>query len=147
MSTEENKAVIQRFHEGMREFFRTGNIAPLLDQLDPNARFSISGMPNVTNLEGLKAIMPVFRTAFPDIRFSSSDLIAEGDFVAYRDTWTGTHQGDLMGIPPTGKQVTVTETHIDRIANGKIIEHTFDWDQMGLMQQLGVIPAPGQGGA
>ena len=68
------------------------------------------------------------------------EMLAEGDKVAYRLTVTGTHTGEFMGIPATGKRITLTETHIDHVANGKIVRHDGDWDQMGMMRQLAVIP-------
>jgi predicted ester cyclase len=78
------------------------------------------------------------------VRFTAKgDLIAEGDKVAGRWTARGTHKGDLFGIPPTGKQGTVTGIDIYHFAGGKIEENWSNWDALGLMQQLGVIPAPG----
>lgn len=141
MSTEEMKAIVHRFNDGLNEYFRTGNLAPLRDTLHPQAVFDLPGMP--PNFDGMTQVLPAFRTAFPDFHLTTGEMIAEGDKVAYRVTWSGTHKGNLMGIPPTEKQVTVTETHIDHIADGKIVRHEGDWDQMGMMQQLGVIPAPG----
>lgn len=62
--------------------------------------------------------------------------------VAYTLAWRGTHKGELMGVPPTGKRVTVTDVHIERVANGKIVERWVGFDAMGMMQQLGAIPSP-----
>ena len=73
-------------------------------------------------------------------------MIAEGDKVVSRITYRGTHTGDLMGIPPTGKSVTVPEIIVDQFADGRIVESWRLFDQMAMMQQLGVIPAPGQSG-
>jgi predicted ester cyclase len=98
------------------------------------------------NRDGLVAVLPAFRAALSDFQMSTRDMIAVGDLVAYRLTWTAVHTGDFMGIPATGKKVTVTETHLERLANGKLIEHGADWDQMGLMPQVGAIPAPGEAG-
>lgn len=88
--------------------------------------------------------MSVCITAFPDARFTVEDLIAERDRVASRYTFRGTHQGDLMGIPPTGKQVTVTGIIVNRIVNGKSEEGWLNFDALGMLQQLGVAPASGQ---
>jgi predicted ester cyclase len=101
----------------------------------------------VAGLQGLKdfAYDPWF-AAFPDIHFAVEDLIAEGDRVAARVTMRGTHQGDLMGIPPTGKQVSWTGIEIDRIKDGKYVESWLNTDDLGLMQQLGVIPQMAQAG-
>ena len=87
----------------------------------------------------------MYRTAFPDLHFTVEDQIAEGDMVANRVTARGTHQGEFMGIAPTGKQVTVTGITIDRIAGDKLEESWASWDFLGLMQQLGAIPEPGEG--
>ena len=86
----------------------------------------------------------LYFTAFPDLHFTIEDQIAEGDRVVTRFTARGTHQGAFIGIPPTGKQGVVTGTGIDRFANGKIVEAWFNSDDLGLLQQLGVVPSPGQ---
>jgi predicted ester cyclase len=86
----------------------------------------------------------MFRTAFPDLHGTIEDQIAEGDKVVMRMTYRGTHQGELMGIPATGKPVTMTFISINRIAEGKIAEGWVNFDALGMMQQLGVIPVPGQ---
>jgi predicted ester cyclase len=91
----------------------------------------------------MKQMLPAFHTAFPDLRMTVGELIAEGDKVAYRLTVTGTHTGEFMGIQATGKRVTFTETHIDQIAHGKLVRHDGDFDQLGMLQQLGVIPQMG----
>jgi predicted ester cyclase len=141
MTNEENKAVVRRFQDGMLEAFRTGNLDPMLAAVDPACIFDSPGMP--TTLEDLKHLLPAFRAAFPDLNMTAGELIAEGDKVAYRLTVTATHTGEFMGIAPTGKRVTFTEMHIDQIAHGKLVRHDGDWDQLGMLQQLGVIPAMG----
>ena len=79
--------------------------------------------------------------AFPDLHVTVEDLIAEGDKIVGRVTLTGTHQGELLGIPATGKKVAFSEIHIVRISNGKAVEHWEIADIMSMMQQLGVIPS------
>jgi steroid delta-isomerase-like uncharacterized protein len=96
--------------------------------------------------KGFKQFGGVFLTAFPGGKHTIDDLIADENRVASRVTYRGTHTGDLMGIPPTGKTVTVSAMIIDQFANGKIVETWRLFDQMGMMQQLGVIPTPGQPG-
>jgi len=86
----------------------------------------------------------MYLTAFPDLHFTVEDFIAEGDKVVARLTVRGTQQGIFMGIPPTGKHATVTAIDINRMAGGKSVEHWLNMDTLGLLQQLGVIPAPGQ---
>ena len=86
----------------------------------------------------------MYRSAFPDMQLTIEDQIAEGDKVVTRWTARGTHQGELMGIPPTGKQATVTGITVGRVANGKFVESWSNFDALGMMQQLGVVPVPGQ---
>ena len=93
--------------------------------------------------EGLKEIIGMMRAAFPDIHWVVDETIASGEKVATRFTWTGTHQGDFIGIPATGKGVTVHGVVIDRLANGRMAESRILMDTLGLLQQLGVAPAPG----
>ncbi len=81
-----------------------------------------------------------FASAFPDARFTIDDMIAEGDRVATKKTFTGTHQGPFAGIPPTGNRVTLTYVDILRVRDGRIVEHWLSMDQLSFMQQLGVIP-------
>lgn len=135
-----NKAVVQAFNQALVDYFRTGGMGTLLASVDPKAVLSLPGMP--ADLDGLKEVLPMFRAAFPDYSVTLGDVIAEGDLVAYRLTWTATHHGELMGIPATNKRITITETHFDRIVNGKIVEHGGDWDQLGMLQQIGAAPAP-----
>jgi steroid delta-isomerase-like uncharacterized protein len=94
--------------------------------------------------EGVKQFASMYQKASPDARLTVDDQFAEGDKVVTRWTARGTHRGELMGIQPTGKRVTISGITINRIAGGKIVEEWENYDQMGMMQQLGVIPAPGQ---
>lgn len=89
--------------------------------------------------EGIK----MFRSAFPDLEVTVEDLIAEGDKVVLRASQTGTHEGEFMGIEPTGKTVEISGVVIGRINDGKAVEQWPQLDMMGLMQQLGVVEAPG----
>ena len=145
MSAEENKAIARRFVEALQEFFRTGD-ADLVDSvLAENVVQHISGMPpEARSLEAFKQLLPTLRQAFPDTLFDVEDLVAEGDKVAFRLIWNATHLGELFGIPPTGNRATVTEAHILRIADGKVVERWGEWDALGMMQQLGAIPLPEQ---
>jgi steroid delta-isomerase-like uncharacterized protein len=141
MSVEENKSVIQRSYD---EFFNTGNLA-LVDQFHANDFVGhVLGLPPIQGLEALKHLASGYLSAFPDLHITLEDMIAEGDKVMTRVSWRGTHKGEFIGIPPTGKQVTVTGMYEYRIAGGKIAEWWDYSDNLGLMQQLGVIPAPGQ---
>jgi steroid delta-isomerase-like uncharacterized protein len=88
-----------------------------------------------------KALVMTFRTAFPDWVETVDEVIAEGDKVVIRVTGRGTHEGEFQGIPPTGRQVIATGVGIGRIENGRIAEAWAAYDALGLMQQLGAVPA------
>lgn len=143
MSIEENKMIARRFNEAIQSYWRDGSFDALEALVAPDFVHHGPGLP--PDMAGLKQMLPAFRTAFPDLEITIEEIIVEGDKVFDRATWRATHQDELMGIPPTGKQVTVQEMHIARIADGKVVERWFQWDALGLMQQLGAAPAPGQG--
>ena len=138
MSTEENKAIDRRFTE---EVWNQGNLAVVDELMSADYDGHDPAMP--AGSEGLKQFVLMYRSAFPDVHLTIEDQIAEGDTVVSRWTARGTHKGELMGIPPTGKQVTVTGMNIERIANGKFVEGWSNYDTLGMLQQLGVVPAPG----
>ena len=92
--------------------------------------------------EGLKAILRMFGSAFPDMHWVVKEMVTEGEKVVTRFIWTGTHRGTFLGIPATGKSVEVKGVVIDRLENGKMADSRILMDTMGLMQQLGVIPPP-----
>jgi len=95
--------------------------------------------------EGLRQVLATFLSAFPDIRWTLEEQIAEGEKVVSRFTMTGTHRGDFLGIPPTGKSVNIWGVVIDVVRNGKFAESRIIMDTLGLMQQLGMIPMPSEG--
>jgi steroid delta-isomerase-like uncharacterized protein len=92
---------------------------------------------------GWKQFIWGFSTSFPDLHLTIEDMVADEDKVAARVTFRGTHRGEFMGIPPTGKQVTFSSMEMNRIVGGKVAEHRFVVDMLGLLQQLGAIPTPG----
>jgi len=143
MSTEQNKALMRQMVE---EVFNRGNIS-LIDQfLAPDFVEHEELPPGIpAGSEGVKQLTTMFRGAFPDFKATIDDMIAEGDKVVIRQTWSGTHKGEFMGIPPTGKSVAFGVIDIVRMAGGKGVEHWGQMDSMGMMQQLGVMPAPGEG--
>jgi predicted ester cyclase len=108
---------------------------------------SAGNAPEPLSMEGFKQMGQLLLSAFTGSTSTVEGMIAEGDKVVSRLTFRGTHTGDLMGIPPTGMSVTISEIIIDRLADGKIVESWRLFDQMAMMQQLGVIPAPGQSGS
>jgi steroid delta-isomerase-like uncharacterized protein len=140
--TEANKALARRFYE---EGWNQGNLAVFDELLASNHVLHDPGFPElIRGPEGFKQYYATYRTAFPGNQLTVEDYLAEGDTVVSRWTGRGTHKGDLMGIAPTGKQVTVTGISIQRIANGKIVEEWSNYDMLGMLQQLGVAPMPGQ---
>lgn len=144
MSPEDNKTIFRRIPE---EIINTGNLARADELIAADYTEHLPLPPGTpSGLAGFKAWWTMFRAAFPDLHYTVEDLIAEGDKVAGRVTVRGTHQGEFLGIPPTGKQATWTEIHIGRFAGGRLVEHWANIDQLGMLQQLGAIPAPGQGG-
>ena len=138
MSTEENKANVRRGFEAVNQ----KNLAVFDELLTPDIVVHNASTTN-QGLEAYKQVLSMYMTAFPDLHFTIEDMIAEGDTVVVRYTTRGTHQGNFMGIPPTGKQVSGTGIFIDRIVNGKAVEQWINGDDLGLLQQLGVVPAMG----
>ena len=139
MSIEDNKALVRRFYE---DVFNQRNLA-LVDELCSTTHVFHNPPTTLHGREEFKQLLSVYLTAFPDASFTVEDEIAEGEKVTSRYTFRGTHQGELMGIPPTGRQVTVTGIIINRIAGGQSVEGWLNFDALGLLQQLGAIPAMG----
>jgi len=137
MSVEENKADTRR---AIEEFWNQGNMALLDEFWAPNYINHDPTNPEVRDLEGFKQWVIAARTAFPDFNVIIDDLIAEGDKVVTRWTFRGTHKGEFGKIPATGKQVTFTGITISRFVDGKTVESWWSDDDLGLLQQLGVIP-------
>ena len=141
MSAEENKALVHRYIEEVVN----GRNLDLLDEIFAPDFVQYGADPNqVSGVEDLKQFFAMLRSGFPDFQGTKEDLFAEGDKVVLRFTFCGTHQGEFMGIAPTGKQVTMPGIDIFRIANGKIVELWGQEDMLGMMQQLGAIPEPEQ---
>lgn len=139
MSVEANKVNNRRFYE---EVWNGGNLAVIDELVASNAVFR-DPATTLHGPEGFKQYVTMYRTAFPDTHFTIEDEIAEGEKVVTRWTARGTHKGELQGIPPTGKQVAVTGIVINQLSNGKVVEGWSNFDALGMLQQLGVIPAMG----
>ena len=140
MSTEENKAIARRFYA---EVWNKGNL-DVADELLAADFVDHAAPPGFApGVAGAKQVFSFYRAAFPDLQVNAEDLIAEGDRVVARWSSSGTHKGDFMGIPPTGKQVQITGIDLFRFSGGKIAEHWGVFDQLGMLQQLGVAPSPG----
>jgi steroid delta-isomerase-like uncharacterized protein len=135
--SDQNKTIARRLRE---ECFSKGDMA-LADQLldDNYVYHGPCIMEEVRGREAFKQAVAGFRAALPDLRETVEDQIAEGDKVVSRFISRGTHQGELMGAPPTGKQITIRGTDISRVSNGKIVEAWVMWDALAMMQQLGIV--------
>jgi steroid delta-isomerase-like uncharacterized protein len=134
---EENRAIIQCFVE---EAFNEGNLDVADEVYAPGFVSHESAGPVERDPGYVKQFVGTYRGAFPDGHTTVEDVIAEGDRVAYRWSFRGTHRGELMGITPTGKEVTITGITVDRISGGKIEEEWNNFDQLGVLRQLGVVP-------
>jgi steroid delta-isomerase-like uncharacterized protein len=143
MSTEENKALVRRWYEKFNEH----SLAGIMEDYAPDLVAHGTGSVPDMDLAGVKRFYVATFAAFPDAQLVIEDLIAEGDKVVQRWTMHGTHRGEFMGIPPTGKRVSLTGINIARIKDGKFVEGWNNEDDLGLMQQLGAIPQVAPTGA
>ena len=140
---EQNKQVVRRFIE---EVWNKGNLDKVGEFNSPNhtSHPPTTGPDFGQGPQAVSQLISMYRTAFPDTKLAIEDQIAEGDRIVTRWTATGTHRGELFGMPATGKQAKVTGIFIDRVIDGKIAESWGEFDALGMMQQIGAIPAPGQ---
>jgi steroid delta-isomerase-like uncharacterized protein len=144
VSAEENKALVRRWFE---ELFNQAKL-DLADEIvtPDHVTHDTSTPEHLPGPEGERQLVNLVRGAFPDGRITIEDLVAEGDRVAVRWTFRGTHRGDFMGIAPTGKEVEMGAMDLFRVAGGKIAETWSNVDMMTMMHQLGAIPTPAQSG-
>ena len=139
--SEENKALIRRYFE---EVWNKHNL-DAIDEIYAPGYVNHDAPPGIPgDVEGLKALIGAYLSAFPDLKVTNDLLLADGDKVVVRNTATGTHTGQLMEIPATGKQIETHAIGIFGVSGGKIVESWVASDQMSLMQQLGVVPPPGE---
>ncbi|HUG16887.1 MAG TPA: ester cyclase [Thermomicrobiales bacterium] len=136
--SEQNKVLERRLIE---QVWNEGNLS-VADEVVARDYTGRQSRGETRGPDGFKQYFAMLRGAFPDIHFTIEDQIAEGDRVVTRWTAHATHQGPFQGIPPTGNPGVVTGITINRIANGKLVEGWTNLDELGLLQQLGVIPAP-----
>ena len=140
MTTDANKTVVRRFLEHVAR----GDIDAALELLAPEALVHLAGAPGPLDRAAFAHFGRAFHAAFADEQLVIEDQVAEGNTVATRITETATHAGAFQGLPPTGKRIRITGIWIDRVADGKIVERWSEFDQLGMLQQLGALPAPGQ---
>ena len=140
MAERENIAVVGRFIE---EVINQGRLDSADEIVEENF-VELDPLPGQRQgREGLKEVIGMLRTAFPDIHWVVDETIAAGEKVVTRFTWTGTHHGTFLGIPATGRHITVKGVVIDRLSGGKMADSRILMDSLGMMQQLGVVPTPG----
>ncbi len=140
MSTEENKALVQQ----LIQLQERGDLSTVDQFIAPNWVNHDPSLPPLQGYEGFRQLTMLFRSAFPDLHTEIEDMLAEGDKVAARIRFRATNTGSFQGMPATGKAVDVTATGIFRVVDGKVTDNWVNLDALGLMQQLGVVPAPGQ---
>ena len=132
----DNKQIVRRFIE---EVFVKRDERAVGELTDPE--FTPHSWPGVKpGTESLKQAMKRVSAGLEDVSMTIEDMIAEGEKVAVRLTAHATHRGEFMGMPPSGKSYTISETHIFRVRNGKVVEHWRDADMLGMMRQLGALP-------
>ena len=143
MAVEENKAIAARFYE----IYNKGNMELVDELFSPDF---VGRDPNHPSLErrgseGVKRVLAAFRNAFPDLEGTLEDQTAEDDKVVNRYTGRGTHQGEFLGVAPTGREVELSGVTIFRPSRGKIVEGWDFYDGLGLLRQLGAMPTSGEG--
>ena len=136
MSADTNKEIVRRL--GVEPW--EGNLGVIDEVVAPDYVGHDPAQPEMQGPGGIKEFVTGYLAGFPDGKITIDEQLAEGDLVATRWTGRGTHQGELMGIPATGKQVTVSGITISRVKNGKVVEEWSNWDTLGMLQQLGVVP-------
>lgn len=139
MSIEENKAIVRRFFDLGPSSGDMNAANALLDQ-----NFTLhTPLPSVPGIQGINDVVTACRTAFEHLNVTVEDMVAEGNKVTARFTARGIHKGQFMDLPPTGKPITMTGIEIFRIENGKIAELWGEANLLGMLQQLGIVPAFG----
>ena len=141
MSTEENKAIVRRMTE---EFYNQGNVESAERFFAATYVHHDPASPHMRDRDGLKQGLRAFLTGCPDLHITIDQLLAEGDMVTKRWTYHATHTSDLSGLPPTGKRITMSGLELFRLEGGKIVECWLGYDNLSLLQQLGVIPTAEQ---
>ncbi len=147
MSAEENRAVIMRLFE----VWSTGELRPLAEIIAPDyvGHFMSSTVQPASGPEWYRQYVTIYRAQYPDLHITIEDQLTDGDKGGVRWTLSGTHRGETrtslgITIPPTGRRINITGVILFRLANGKIAEEWWEYDRLGLLMQLGAIPAPTQ---
>jgi len=143
VSTDENKAVVQRWFSDVVSRGDMQSLDEICAVCHPQFEM-VRGVvePAPQGINGLKGLIASLRTAFPDLSATVDEQVAEGDKVVSRVTMSGTHEGEFMGVPATGKSFTIPGVSIWEVIDGQLISEWVSWDSMSMMQQLGLLPAP-----
>ena len=141
MSVEDNKKLVSEFFKDANATKGDASKIPAFIAKFFSPEAVLHQTTGDINREQYQQYLQMMASAFPDSEFTLVDVVAEGDEAAYRASWSGTHQGEIQGIPPTGKKITITSVGLWRIADGKLKEVWSITDTLGMMQQLGVIPS------
>ena len=139
VSAEDNKAVVRRWIETFNNPYTPQTE---VDVLAPGYIAHGPGLPGPLDLEAWSQFTAAFVEAFPDLRLTVEDIFSGEEMVAARVSFRGTHRGEFQGVPPTGKEVAFSSIEIDHMVDGKVAEHWFEMDLLGLMGQLGALPEP-----
>lgn len=137
MTPEHKRALARRYLDAV---WNQGDLTVIDELIAPDFRQHAAGVPQ--GRDGVKGFFTMLHAAFPDVQATIEDIITEGDTVVWRLTIRGTHRGLFRGIAPTGKHITITAMNILRLANGQFVENWGEQDNLGLLQQLGVLPTP-----
>ncbi len=141
MSTEQNKAIVRR----MMDIIASGDTSQVDQVFAPNWTNHDPSLPPLLGLDGARQLIQMFPSAFPDGKLSIENLTAEDDEVGGNWSFTGTNTGSFLGLPPTGKKVTVQAAGMFRVVDGKVTDNWVNLDALAMMQQLGLAPTQGQG--
>jgi steroid delta-isomerase-like uncharacterized protein len=137
VSTEENKRISWRLQ---KEGFGQGKLESVDELLAPDYVSHAPGDPELSRgPEDIKQIVPAYHSAFPDINFAVEKQVAEGDMVVTRWIARGTHRGEFMGVPPSGRRIEVSGMSMDRISGGRIAENWNNWEALEMMRQIGAV--------
>jgi steroid delta-isomerase-like uncharacterized protein len=143
MSLEANKATVQHLYE---QLFNQGNLSVVDEVIAPDFINHNAPLGSNHGPESMRELITMLSTSFPDMHYTVEEIVAEGDTVVARVTMSGTHRGPgpVQGMPPTGQSVRQDQMHFIHFQDGKVVEHRAVRDDLGLMRQLGVIPAPAE---
>ncbi len=139
MSIEQNKAMVLRYFEAMNAVYETGDFSPLDGLIAPDYVYHAE-TGDLRGIEGMRELVSAYRAAFPNVRFTVEDIVAEGDRVVVRFTAVGTQRGEFLGIAPAGKAISVSVIDLVRLRDGQIVEDWERFDLLNMLTQLGATP-------